>query len=199
MGYSGHGYSILDVALDNNFEILGYMDFNENNFNPYGLNYLGIENNLNNINKIPDSKFILGIGNNKKREEIFNFILKNKGQISNVISESSNISKTVKIGNGNFINKNVIINTFSLIEDNIILNTGCIIEHNCEIAKSSHIAPGVVLAGGVKIGSRTFIGANSVVKQGVKIGSDVVVGAGSVVLKDVPDGYVVVGNPARKI
>ena len=44
-----------------------------------------------------------------------------------------------------------------------------------------------------------FIGAASIVLPGVTIGNDVVIGAGSVVTHDVPDGVVVVGNPARVV
>ncbi len=43
------------------------------------------------------------------------------------------------------------------------------------------------------------IGANATLLPGVVIGRDSLVGAGSVVVDDVPDGVVVVGNPARVI
>lgn len=43
------------------------------------------------------------------------------------------------------------------------------------------------------------IGANATLLPGVTIGRNSLVGAGSVVLADVPDGKVVVGNPARII
>ncbi len=41
------------------------------------------------------------------------------------------------------------------------------------------------------------IGAGAVVLPGVTIGQRAMVGAGAVVTKDVPDGAVVIGNPAR--
>jgi acetyltransferase-like isoleucine patch superfamily enzyme len=43
------------------------------------------------------------------------------------------------------------------------------------------------------------IGANATILCGITIGEKAMVGAGSVVIKDVPDGAVVVGNPARII
>lgn len=43
------------------------------------------------------------------------------------------------------------------------------------------------------------IGANATLLPGIVIGERAVVGAGAVVVKDVPDGAVVVGNPARVI
>lgn len=44
-----------------------------------------------------------------------------------------------------------------------------------------------------------MIGVNSIILAGVTIGPNSIVGAGSVVTKDVPEGWIVGGNPAKKI
>lgn len=49
----------------------------------------------------------------------------------------------------------------------------------------------------IKIGDNSWIGSDSSILA--NIGSNCTVGAGSVVLKDVPDGWTVMGNPARKV
>jgi acetyltransferase-like isoleucine patch superfamily enzyme len=46
---------------------------------------------------------------------------------------------------------------------------------------------------------RASIGSGAVVLCGITIGAEAVVGAGAVVTRDVPDGAVVVGNPARAL
>ncbi len=51
----------------------------------------------------------------------------------------------------------------------------------------------------IVIGARSWIGAGTTVMPGVTIGRDVIAGAGTVITEDVPDGVVVVGNPARVI
>jgi len=51
----------------------------------------------------------------------------------------------------------------------------------------------------VVVGSDVFIGYGSIIMPGVRIGNRCVVGAGSVVTKSVPDGTVVVGNPAHAV
>lgn len=51
----------------------------------------------------------------------------------------------------------------------------------------------------IRIGNWAFVGARAVLMPGVSIGSRCIVGAGSVVTRSVPDGWVVAGNPARKI
>jgi UDP-2-acetamido-3-amino-2,3-dideoxy-glucuronate N-acetyltransferase len=43
------------------------------------------------------------------------------------------------------------------------------------------------------------VGGGSVLLPGVTIGENALVGAGSVVTRDVPDGAIVVGNPARVV
>lgn len=80
-----------------------------------------------------------------------------------------------------------------------ILNSGCIVEHQCRIASFVHVAPGVVLCGGVTVGKGSHIGAGSVVKEGITIGENVLIGAGSVLVRDTPDNVVAFGNPCRVI
>ncbi len=45
----------------------------------------------------------------------------------------------------------------------------------------------------------SWLGAGVTVLPGVTVGENAIVGAGSVVTKDVPDGAIVVGNPARVV
>lgn len=53
--------------------------------------------------------------------------------------------------------------------------------------------------GRICVGDNVMIGSRTIILPNVKIGSNVIIGAGSVVTKDVSDGYIVAGNPARKI
>ena len=199
IGYSGHGFVLIDVALENQLKIVGYADKNEKLSNPFQLKYLGSEMKSDFFSKHESADYLIGIGDNYIRDNIYNRIIEEHGEILTLISQSAIISNSAIIGKGTFINKSVSINAFAKIGENVILNTACIIEHDCEVADSVHIAPGAVLAGNVTIGERSFIGANSVIKQGVTIGKDVVVGAGTVVLKNIYDGKKIVGNPSRYI
>jgi acetyltransferase-like isoleucine patch superfamily enzyme len=47
-----------------------------------------------------------------------------------------------------------------------------------------------------RIGENCFIGGRALILPGVTIGNSCIVGAGAVVTKSVPDGCIVVGNPA---
>jgi acetyltransferase EpsM len=197
IGYSGHAYVVADTAVENHLKLIGYTNIEIVRNNPLGLDYLGNEIEVGFFDKNNGVKYLIGIGDNRIREKIYNHIVENNCDIETLISKSASISKSAFIGNGTFVNKNVSINAFAKVGKNAILNTACIIEHDCTIGDSAHIAPGAVVAGNVRIGDRSFIGANSVVKQGVIIGKDVIVGAGSVVINDIPDGKKTVGNPSR--
>ena len=199
IGYSGHAYVVADIAIENQYEIIGYTEKSKVQNNPFNLNYAGYEKETDFFDNKNEVGFIIGIGDNSIRESIYNLISSKNVEVITLISNTASISHSARIDSGTFINRNVTINAFAQIGKNVILNTACIIEHECEISASVHIAPGAVLAGNVFVGQRSFIGANSVIKQGVKIGNDVIVGAGTVVVSDIQDGKKVVGNPNRYI
>lgn len=199
IGYSGHAFVVAETALENGLEIIGYSDKEKSDSDPYNLSYLGFEKNDDFIGWQKDVTFVLGIGDNKLRQNIANLIERKGKTIETILHKTAHISKNVVIGNGSFVNKNVAINSLVKVGKNVILNTGCIIEHECVLADAVHIAPGAVLAGNVSIGERTFVGANAVIKQGIVVGKDVVIGAGTVVVTNIPDGKTVVGNPGKII
>jgi len=199
IGYSGHAYVVADIAIENQFKLIGYTEKNIIKHNPFQLEFLGNEQEKDFFVKNKNHHYLIGIGDNVIREKIFNLTIANGAKLLTLVSKSASISATATIGNGTFINRNASINALVKIGQNVIVNTGCVIEHECEISRSAHIAPGAVLAGNVNVGERTFIGANSFVKQGVKIGKDVIVGAGTVVFNDIADGKKIVGNPSRFI
>jgi len=199
VGYSGHGFTVADTVIENGLKIIGYTDIKRCEQNPFQLEYLGNELTPNFRGWDLDADFVLGIGDNIRRDRVYNFIISNGKKVINMVNSSSSISGFSKLGSGVFINRNVVINAFASVGNNVVLNTGCIVEHECEIKDNVHIGPGAVLAGNVKVGAGTFIGGNSVIKQGVNIGKNVVVGAGTVVIRDIPDGKKFVGNPQRQI
>jgi serine acetyltransferase len=55
------------------------------------------------------------------------------------------------------------------------------------------------LYGAIRVGNNTFFGLNCTILPGTTIGADCVIGAGSVVRGQIPDGSVVMGNPARVV
>jgi sugar O-acyltransferase (sialic acid O-acetyltransferase NeuD family) len=200
IGYSGHGFVICDIFNSQNIQVVGYCEEIQKKFNPYNLTFLGQENCDFALDKIEETNYFTAIGNNQIRKKI-NETLQRKLKKTpiNAVHCNASISKTANLGHGVMVGNASIINACSSIGDGVICNTLSIIEHECVIGAFSHVAPGAVLCGNVKVGTNTFIGANSVVREGVRIGNNVVIGAGSVIIKDISDNSKVVGNPQKYI
>jgi sugar O-acyltransferase (sialic acid O-acetyltransferase NeuD family) len=195
IGYSGHSYLCIETAINNGTIIVGYCELEKISNNPYNLNFLGKEEDLDINNQL-----FIAIGNNAIRRKVYRKLMLNKKYLdTSIIHSKSIVSNSALIQKQNFISSGAIINPKVIINIGCIINTGAIIEHECNIGCFSHICPGAVLAGNVLVGESCIIGANSVIKQGIKIGNNVIIGAGSVIVKDVPNNVMVVGNPGRII
>lgn len=111
------------------------------------------------------------------------------------IGSSSDVAFNVSIGNKVRIHSNVFVPEYSTLED------ACWIGPNTVLTNALHPqCPEVkkcIKGPTIKTGAK--IGANSTILPGVVVGRNCMVGAGSVVTRDVPDGKVVVGNPAKVV
>ncbi len=109
------------------------------------------------------------------------------------IGTHSIIEHHVVIGDGVRIHSNVFIPEFSLLEEGAWVGPGVVFT-NAPYPRSAGVKEtlkGPRLLAGAKIG------AHATLLPGLTIGRNALVGAGAVVTRDVPDGAVVVGNPAR--
>lgn len=199
LGYSGHAYVVLDVALANNYNIKGYFDKKMTTLNPYELLYLGDENEVD-ISQIVSDGFVFpAMGSNAVRQKLIAIMEDAALNETELVHPSASVSPRASIGRSTVVAPNAIVNSLAEVGNGCIINSGVIIEHECKVGDFSHIAPGAVLAGNITVGKNNFIGANSVIKQGIILGDDVTVGAGAVVLKDIPNGEIWAGNPAKRI
>tara|TARA_B100000963_G_scaffold357687_2_gene380486 strand:- start:82 stop:699 length:618 start_codon:yes stop_codon:yes gene_type:complete len=188
-GGGGHFRVICSILEKNNFDIIGFFDRDNENKNINKISYLGdYDNRIS-----PNAKIIVAIGNNIIREKITKKIEHSFGL---VIDPDTRISKNVFIGDGSQIITSSTINTGVKIGKHCIINTNSSIDHDCIINDYVHIAPGVILCGGVLIGRSTLVGAGTTILPNIKVGENVVIGAGSLVNKDIPDNTKVYGTPA---
>ena len=137
----------------------------------------------------------------------------------NRIGDNFQTGNKVNIRELNQIGDDVSVGTLSVIEhhveirDHVRIHSQVFIPEYSVLEDGAWLGPNVVLTNakyplspGVKetlngptIKKSSKIGANATILPGVVIGEGALVGAGSVVVEDVPDGAVVVGNPARII
>jgi UDP-3-O-[3-hydroxymyristoyl] glucosamine N-acyltransferase len=107
------------------------------------------------------------------------------------------IGKNVSIGRYTCIDRAVIGST--VIGDGTKIDNLVHIAHGAKVGRHCLIVAGAVLGGSCEIGDYSYIGMGALIKNKVKVGKNVTVGMGAVVTKDVPDGWTVIGNPARKM
>jgi acetyltransferase-like isoleucine patch superfamily enzyme len=124
-----------------------------------------------------------------------------------LIRELNRIGDDVSVGSHSVIEHHVVIADRVRIHSNVFIPEFSILE------EGAWVGPGVVFTNALyplsPDAKRTLrgphllpgakIGANATLLPGVTIGRDALVGAGAVVVHDVPDGAVVVGNPARVV
>jgi len=200
LGAGGHAKVIKETAMESSkFNTFHYLDDNKNLIKE-NKNIIGEFKDLflDSIKSIYKNAFI-AVGDSKKREKLFKNLIKEGYNLPVLIHPTSWVSKSAKISEGSIILANSTIQANVTIGSNVIINNNCSIDHDSIIENSSHICPGVNLAGNVRIGKRTWVGIGSSIIQNIEIGNDVLIGAGSVITKSLPDSIKAYGVPAKII
>lgn len=186
IGAGGHGRVISDIAKDNGYSSIGFLDDIQN-----GKDILG---KTDDFVKYTDYDFVIGIGNNKIREKLFGK-LNNEVNIISLVHSSAVISSSVIIGKGTVIMPGVVVNNNTNIGNGCILNTGCSADHDNVIGDFCHISPGARLCGTVKLGNNVWICAGATVINNISICDNTIIGAGAVVIKDISNQGIYKGVP----
>lgn len=144
-----------------------------------------------------------------------------------VVQNGVSIGEGTRLGNFVFIRTQTtigtgcIIGSFVDIEGDVVigayvsLQSGCYVTRGVVIEDEVFCGPRVITMNDKRMSYRRTavpfqrsaprilraarVGGGSVLLPGVTVGENALVGAGSVVTKDVPDGAIVVGNPARPV
>ncbi|MBQ9886576.1 MAG: acetyltransferase [Lachnospiraceae bacterium] len=194
IGASGHGKVIADIALKNQYDIVGFLDDNDKLTEIIGYPVLGMTKEIDRYKD--DCEFVIAIGSNSIRERIANSF---NVKWATLIHPSAVTGLNVQISEGTVIMANAVINPDSRIGRHCIINTGAVIEHDNIVDDFSHVSPNATLAGTVHIGKRVHIGAGAVVRNNLSICDNCVIGAGGAVVKDITEEGTYVGVPVRRL
>lgn len=190
-GASGHGLVILDILHRLNRPVQAFIDDADKPAHYGGIPVI----KSNDFHPGTDDEVIISIGSNEARWKVAQ---KLAGiSFATAIHPAAILSETVTVENGTVVMAGAVLNPYAKVGRHCIINTCASIDHECVIGDFVHISPNATLCGNVKVGNHAWVAAGAVVIPGVSIGERAIVGAGAVVLKDVPDGAVVVGNPAH--
>lgn len=156
----------------------------------YGVetNHFRLVNGVGNSPQIGDSQLA-------QRAEVYAQFTFKGYQFADVVAEDVTLSAHGEWDGGVQIMPRCFIGPYTRIGANVLINSCVQLDHDCVIGAHSHIAPGAILCGNVRVGNAVHVGAGAIIIQGVTIGDGAVIGAGAVVTEDVPAGASVL--PAR--
>lgn len=143
----------------------------------------------------------IAIGNPLTVQVIVEKITNKNIDFPNIICPTFDIVdiKTFTMGRGNIIKNlcrascNVHLGDFNMLNGMVVFG------HDAHVGSFNSFMPMTRISGEVKIGNLNFFGIGSIVLQGIEIGNKIRLGAASVLMKSPQDGYLYVGNPARKM
>lgn len=147
--------------------------------------------------------FNVAVGDGRARETIANQVA-SAAEVLAICADQTTFLENNVIGAGSVFCPYTMITSNVKIGCYFQANIYSYVAHDCIIGDFVTFAPGVRCNGRVHIGDYAYIGTNAILREGkldkpLKIGAGAIVGMGAVVTKDVPDGAVVVGNPAKQI
>lgn len=156
---------------------------------------------INELNGWPEEISIaLAIGNPKIIQSVVSKITNPDIHFPNIIAPTVYFAdlETFKIGRGNIIQKHCSFSCDVTIGDFNVMDGADVFGHDDVVGSFNTFMPAMRISGEVTIGNCNFFGVGSIILQQVKVGNNIRLGAGSVLMRNPKDGYLYMGNPAKK-
>jgi sugar O-acyltransferase (sialic acid O-acetyltransferase NeuD family) len=205
LGHAGNYTDIVDLiedlrdAGDARYAIQGFLDNREEmqgrSFHGYPV--LGRHADA---GRFPDALFSTWIGGTRTyldRPRVVADLGLPPERFATLVHPTSYVSRRARLGHGVIVYQNCTLSNNVVLGDHVLVLPNTVLSHDDEIGDYTIITGGVAISGSVKVGRSCYIGTNCAIHQSVTVGEGSLVGMGSVVRHDVPQGSVVVGNPAR--
>lgn len=183
------------------WNFIGFFDDNEairGTNNEYGA-VLGGMDELNAWDK--DLSIAIGVGSPMAVNTIVQKIHNMRIDFPNLLDPTVIIADkdNYRLGVGNIFASCCIISIAIRVGDFNTFNNNTVLGHDDTVGSFNSFMPNVNISGGVKIGDRNFFGVKSTVLQYLKIGNDTTIGGNALVIRNTKDGYLYIGNPAKKL
>lgn len=198
VGGGGHCKSVIEVAENAGFRIVGILDTSENvGKDVLAYKITGTDEDI--PLYVEKAVFIITVGHIKSpavRIALHRKVIEAGGHLATLIASSAYVSHYAEIGEGSVIMHRAMINADAKIGVGCIINTFANIEHDAVVEDFCHISTGAMVNGNCLVGKGTFLGSQSVMVNGVSIAGECVIAAGTMVRKNIVRKGVYSGNPA---
>lgn len=198
VGGGGHCKSVIDIAENAGYSIIGILDVPENvGQKVLNVPIIGTDDRISEF--VNQADFIVTVGQISDvtlRVKLHKMISDAGAKLATLIASTAYVSKHATIGEGTVIMHKAFVNADAKIGKGCIINTFANIEHDAVIGDYCHISTGAMVNGNCVVGKETFLGSQSVMVNGIEIAENCVVGAGSLVRKNLRISGVYSGNPA---
>lgn len=204
LGAGGGVHDVLDIvdALNDqgaNINVLGVLDDGrEPGSEHIGLTVLG---ELADCGRFPGARFVSTIHNERdfrRHPEIIARLGLAPTRFATLVHPRAGVSRRAALGHGVCICDGASVAGGVTIGDHVFLGARAVVGHDTIVEDHGVLAAGALLGGLVHAQRACYVGSAAAVRPGVTIGREALVGLGAIVVRDVPEGFVVVGNPARR-
>jgi sugar O-acyltransferase (sialic acid O-acetyltransferase NeuD family) len=188
-------------AINPTWNIIGF--FEDGKAKGEQISHLGqVLGNVDDLNewKTPLS-IVFAIGNPDSIWKLVNKIVNPNVNYPNIIHPGFELAdpETFSIGKGNVIARGVTFSCNVSVGDFNQFNSISALAHDVVVGSYNVFMPLVRISGEAVIGDFNFFGIGSIVLQQKKIGNNTRIGANSVVMTKTKDGFLYMGNPAKKM
>lgn len=150
-GGGGHARVIADAIRLNQDQVANFFDDNEDLKKMAGKPVVSYHEN-----HMPEAKMIIGIGNNKIRRAITQYIVHEFGVL---IHPDATVSDDVLIGEGTVILAGAVIQSGAVIGKHVVINANVTVDHDAIIGDFCSIYPNSYIGGAANIGAGVTIEA----------------------------------------
>ena len=159
---------------------------------------LGDKDVLNNWNE-PIS-VVFAIGSPKILQFLVEYIDNDKVDFPNIIHPEVTFAdhESFKMGIGNVVTRGCSFSCDVTIGNFNQLNSISALAHDVCVGSYNVFMPLVRVSGEVQVGDMNFFGIGAIILQQIQIGNNTRLGAGSILMSKTKDGFLYIGNPAKR-
>lgn len=179
LGAGGHGRTLCELARLLGYAGIVFLDDNASLCHETNKLIIGkiseLPLHINRANNV-----VIGIGNNKVREQLYQQVISLGIQPATLIHPSAFVSPSATIADGSVILAGAVVGANAKLGVATIVNSHSTVDHDSILGDFAHLGVGVHLAGSAEIGKSAFLQAGTVGGYNAKVDDYSVCPAGTV-------------------